>query len=248
MSRSFGGVLPLQNYEPLVEIGDRLRPLTKLRFINFQGKPPAFTVVSYFGFTVQECPVTVFKTIGENFGDFKRLVPLRPDIASDIGKLAAWMDLSAAFCGIPCSERSTAGLDQLARKLSWEFQFAVADQQVLSAALQLTFYPFVTANNVIWQAAKPSFTKIDTQTSDQSQMQALSKGDAILLKENTQRHLAWRAEIALRHGGNYKLALERMMEPLSGFADLAEAQQQRITANQQIQMLAQMRNRPAVIR
>lgn len=192
--------------------------------------------------------MTGSKTVAESFTNFKRLLPLRADISSDIGKLAAWMDLSAAFCGAQWTERSSPALDQVARKLSWEFQFAVADQQVLNAALQLTFYRFVTANNVIWLAAKASFTRIDTQTSDQPQMQELSKGDAILLKENTQRYLAWRAEIALRHGGNYKLALEQMLEPLSGFADLAEAQQQRIAANQQLQIMAQVRNRPAVYR
>lgn len=192
--------------------------------------------------------MTASKTISESFTDFKRLLPLRPDITSDIGKLAAWMDLAAAYCGVLWTERSSPALDLVARKLCWEFQFAVADQQVLNAALQLTYYRFVTASNVLWLAAKPSFTKIDTQTSDQQQMQELSKGDAILLKENTQRYLAWRAEIALRHGGNYKLALERMMGPLSGFADLAEAQQQRITANQQLQIMAQVRNRPAVYR
>ena len=187
-----------------------------------------------------------FKSVEGNFADFKRLFPLSGALASTPGAIAAWMDACASYCGLPCAERTTPELDRLSKLICQQMQYAVRSNNILRQALALTFYPFESAKDVIWAIwalnVPESFALRDHET---DQMQALSKGDALELARNTQKVLAWRAEIALRHGGDYKLALERMMEPVSGFGELAEMRLQRQLANQQIRLLTQMRNRPA---
>ncbi len=182
------------------------------------------------------------KSVEENFADYKRRAPLTGAIGSNIGMLAAWMDLSAAYCGLPCSVRSTTQLDRLAKQVCWAVQSVVPSSQILNNALNMAYYPFVTANGVIWAIWQARVSLVVSDEPRQEQMQGISKGDAMRLSENTQRILAWKAEIALRHGGDYKMYIEQMLEPLSGFAELAEQRAQFVQASMEIQMNARVMN------
>ncbi len=186
------------------------------------------------------------KSVEENYKDFNRVFPLSGNVGANAGALAAWMDMSAAYCGLPCSEKSSVTFDRLAKVVCETVQAGVTRQDILRDALAMATYPFRSATGVVWAIWRFDFASaVANRDHDHDQMQPISKGQALELARNTEKVLAWRAEIALRHGGNYKLALEQMMEPLNGIGELAEHRLQRNLANEHIRMLTMIRNRPA---
>ena len=182
----------------------------------------------------------VLKSIEDNFADFNRLLPLQVASALNIGAIAAWMDFSAVYCGLACSERTTPDLDRLGPLVCRAVKAVVTNNDILKAALNLTVYPFLDARNVAWGIGYINGRQ-DRGDNSQSQMQGIHKGQAMDLARNTQRVLEWRAEIALRHGGNYKLYIEQMMEPMAGFGELGEQNLQRLRAGENLRMMARTR-------
>ncbi len=180
------------------------------------------------------------KSIEDNFSDFNRLLPLQVAVASNIGAIAAWMDFSAVYCGLSCSDQATPDMDRLGPLVCRAVKVIVSSNETLKAALNLTLYPFLYARNVAWGIGYVNGRQ-DRGDNSQSQMQGINKGQAMDLAENTQRVLERRAEVALRHGGNYKLYIEQMMEPMAGFGELAEQNLQRMRTGENLRMMARTR-------
>ena len=168
------------------------------------------------------------------FSDFNQTYPLAKVTPPKAGAIAAWMDWCAAYCQIPCSEQSTPDLDKLAKLIRWEVEVAKITPEVILDALAMAAYTFRAANGVLWPISLARLF----EGSQHQQMQGITKAEQRALTKNTQEHLAWKAEIAARHGGDYKHYIERMLEPVSGFNDLNDRRIEMIRAGQEIRILA----------
>lgn len=179
--------------------------------------------------------MTDLKSTQALYSDFKQSVPLMTlAISANAGTIAAWMDWCAAFCQIPCSLRSVPALDRLAKMIAFDFEASAVNADSVYDALALTAYPFSTAQGVRWPISLTRFF----ERNQAAQMSGPSKSDLRALEKNTQEHLAWKAEVAARHGGNYKQYIDRLLEPLNGFGRLGTQRTQLIEAGEQIRMMA----------
>jgi hypothetical protein len=169
--------------------------------------------------------MALFETVETTYRNFKTRAPPTMLVGKSAGAVAAWMDFGAAICGLPCSDQPDAKLMALARLIAFDFKVNALNADVVQDALSLSGYPFRDVIGVSW----PFSLNRMVEGYNQPQMRSITKGDLKLLTENTERHLLWKAEIAARHGGDYKSIMTTLM-------NMADAHQGYIEARDNIRM------------